>query len=92
MILMAMSSCIVVYWPGLILMPLWIVCFLRKPSNGLTDLVERTTSVIDGYHAGAYVLEEDADYSKIPSWILSGAPSSNIPAANTIAAGAPPST
>jgi len=66
--------------------------FLRKPTNGSTDPVERTTSRIDGYHAGGYVLEEDADYSRILSWILNGAPSGDIPAANTIAAGTPPCT
>lgn len=62
--------------------------FLRKPTNGSTDSVERTSTEIAGYHAGDYVLEEDADYSRILSWILNGAPSGNIPAANTIAAGA----
>jgi len=66
--------------------------FLRKPSNGSTDPVERTASVIEGYHAGAYVLSEDADYSRILSWILNGAPSGDIPAANTIDEAAEPCT
>jgi len=66
--------------------------FLRKPTNGSTDPVERVTSRIDGYHAGGYVLVEDADYSRILSWILNGAPSGDIPAANTIAAGTPSCT
>lgn len=63
--------------------------FLRKPTNGSTDPVDRTASEIEGYHAGANVLGEDADYSRILSWILNGAQSGDIPASNTIPAGAP---
>ncbi len=64
--------------------------FLRKPTNGSTDPVERTSTVIEGYHAGGYLLVEDADYSRILSWILNGAPSGAIPAASTIPPGAAP--
>ena len=63
--------------------------FLRKPTNGSTDPVDRTNTQIIGYHQGGYVLEEDADYSKILSWILNGAPSGPIPDTSTISADAP---
>jgi len=66
--------------------------FLRKPSNGSTDPVERSTSVIDAYHAGGYVLEEDADFSKILSWILNGAPAGDVPPSSTIEPGTAPCT
>ena len=62
--------------------------FLRKPTNGSTDPVDRTRTVIAGYHEGGFVLEEDAEYSRILSWILNGAPSGIIPAGSTVDAGA----
>lgn len=66
--------------------------FLRKPTNGSTDPVDRTNTVIDGYHAGGYILEEDVDYSRILSWILNGAPSGAIPDRGTISPTAPSCT
>ena len=66
--------------------------FLRKPTNGSTDPVDRTNTDIEGYHGGGYVLEEDVDYSRILSWILNGAPSGAIPDTSTIPASAPSCT
>lgn len=66
--------------------------FLRKPSNGSTDSFNRANTQILGYHAGGYALADnaagDADYSKILSWILNGAPAGDIPPASTIGASA----
>lgn len=60
---------------------------LRKPSNGATDPANRSTTQIDDYHNGGFALSSDADYGLILGWILNGAPSGDIPAANTIPAG-----
>jgi mono/diheme cytochrome c family protein len=58
--------------------------FLRKPTNGSTNPVDRANTEIAGYHAAGNRLGDDdsADYSKILSWILNGAPSGDIPACN----------
>lgn len=60
--------------------------FLRKPSNGSTDPVDRGNTQIAGYHFGGFSLRDnasgDTDYSKILSWILNGAPSGDIPLCN----------
>ncbi|NND91825.1 MAG: hypothetical protein HKN42_13270 [Granulosicoccus sp.] len=66
--------------------------FLRKPSNGSTDPVNRVASQISGYHAGSLVLTDDADYSRILSWILNGAPAGSIPPASNIDPAAPSCT
>ena len=58
---------------------------LRKPSNGSTDQVNRSESVINGYHNGGFALSNDADYGLLMSWIINGAPAGDIPATSTIA-------
>lgn len=65
---------------------------LRKPSNGATNPSARATSGISSYHGGGLALGNDADYSLLLSWILNGAPSGDIPAANTIVNAAPQCT
>jgi hypothetical protein len=67
--------------------------FLRKPTNGSTDPVNRVDTQIPGYHtdtADGYILQEDADYSRILSWILNGAPAGSIPPASSIPATSAP--
>lgn len=61
---------------------------LRKATNGSTDPTNREATEIAGYHRGRNSVREDADYSRILSWVLNGAPSGSIPAADTISADA----
>jgi len=55
--------------------------FLRKPSNGSTDfsLSGRGASEIMGYHAGQNAVSDD-EFSRLVSWVLSGAPRGQDPA------------
>lgn len=65
--------------------------FLRKPINGATDPLDLAGSQIQGYHAGASLLNEN-EYSTVLSWILDGSPAGTLPAANTIDSNAPSCT
>lgn len=52
---------------------------LRKPLDGATDIRSPATSTIQGYHAGGVQLSDDADISRLISWILNGAPRGQLP-------------
>lgn len=62
--------------------------FLRKPVGGATDPLDLAGSRISDYHAGGSLLTQ-TQYSTVLSWILNGAPSGTIPAADSVPPDAP---